>query len=137
MESFTINEFKNDLRLVIDQNPHPIKFVINYSNPQTQKEKFDTKKEFGLRLLQILEDPETDNVDVYIVKTKGYIGYVSKMANICDWYRFSTTREKSSKPVITKNIEELQILVTTKADAARIAERLQNMSKDKHFYKHE
>ena len=132
-----IEDFKNDLRHVIDANPQPIEFEIKYCNPRTPREKFSTKKEFGLRLLELFADPEIHNIDVNIVELKGYVGRFQNMKNICDWHRFSTTMMRTAKPVVQKNIEKLTFLVETKTDVSEREERYKQMSKDQYFHKHE
>lgn len=65
--------FKTDLRKVIDNNQRPIKFTIRFSD-SLEIESFETKKDFGLRVLELLEDETVGTIEIETLKRIDHFG---------------------------------------------------------------
>ena len=61
--------FKSQLKQIIKANPQPIKFTILGMGSE---EVYNTKKEFGLRLLEIFEDKRFGEIFLSFMKEYGY-----------------------------------------------------------------
>ncbi len=64
-----VESLKQEIRKVIDANPQKIEFVFKFAKTNS-KEIYTTKKDFGIRFLELLE---SNCVELLFVKQKGCI----------------------------------------------------------------
>ncbi len=69
INSQKVESLKQEIRKVIDANPQKIEFVFKHAKGNV-KEIYTTKREFGVRFLELLQ---TNTVELLFVKQKGCI----------------------------------------------------------------
>ena len=84
-----IAKFKTELKELLARNPQPVVFKIRYNRVET----FTTRKEFGLRLLELFADNNVVDIVLAVAKESGCFG---TMTNDFKW--------------VSRNIRDLQCL---------------------------
>lgn len=110
--------FKMDLRKIVNNNPQELKFELRFWDNRPV-EFFTTKKDFGLRILELLEDNKTAAIELTILKRKGYFGKHNPHPD--DYLRFT-------------DIERLEFTVWTYEEFKKIEEKEAGMSAQEWFY---
>lgn len=111
-----IEAFKRDLKELVSNNPQDIIFILSYSDGR--REEFTKKKDFGLRLLLVLEEERIEEIRIRTIKKKGFLG-------------LNGVAMASAK--ITENLESVNFYILIEEDALKLKEK--KRKEDEYFYK--